>query len=186
MEQILSKAELARKLKLSRARVSQLSREGLPVLASGKVELQAALNWISSHVDRSRNVGRAPGSAHAPIPAQFAATPNPPMQADAGRALLIARAKKTLAEARRAERLERHQAGELVERTEAAAYAANFSMLVRDHVLIQPDRLAERLAATNDRAEVYRILRDDGRALLVRLSKAIFDADLGKQTEAGR
>ena len=185
MEQtILSKADLARKLNVSRARISQLCHEGLPVLANGKVEMQSALSWISTHVDRSRDVGRT--RRPAPAPSSFTPTPNPPMQADAGRALLIARAKKALAEARRAERLERHQAGELVERTEAAAYAANFSMLVRDHVLVQPDRLAERLAASNDQTEVYRILRDDGRALLKRLSKAILDADLGKQTEAGR
>jgi len=67
MEQtVLSKAELARKLNVSRARISQLCNAGLPVLANGKVELQAALNWISTHVDRSRDVGRTHKTAPAP------------------------------------------------------------------------------------------------------------------------
>ena len=91
MEQtVLSKAELARKLNVSRARISQLCHEGLPVLANGKVELQAALNWISTHVDRSRDVGRT----HRPVPALQVGADSPPMQPDPGRALLIARAKK--------------------------------------------------------------------------------------------
>ena len=45
MEQtVLSKAELARKLNVSRARISQLCHAGLPVLANGKVELQDRAN----------------------------------------------------------------------------------------------------------------------------------------------
>ena len=170
MEQtVLSKAELARKLNVSRARISQLCHGGLPVLANGKVELQAALNWISSHVDRSRDAGRT----HKPAPAPQMGLANPPLQADAGRALLIARAKKALADAKRAERVERHQAGELVEATKVAEYATELGHLVRDHVLAQADRLAGLVAAVTAPAEAYRIIRKDNEAMLVKLSKAL-------------
>ena len=185
----ISRAELARRLKISRARVTQLCHAGLPVLPDGKVDAAVALDWIARRTDPSHRIGRrnrGPAGHVASAPVDAPAPVTPRFSGDAGAVLLVARAKRAIADAKRAERLERHQAGELVERTEAAAYAANFSMLVRDHVLVQPDRLAERLAAANDQTEVYRILRDDGRALLKRLSKAILDADLGKQTEVGR
>ena len=166
---VLSKAELARKLNVSRARVSQLCHAGLPVLANGKVELQAALNWISTHVDRSRDVGRT----HRTAPAPQMGIANPPMQADAGRALLIARAKKALADAKRAERVERQQAGELFEATKVVEYATELSHLVRDHALAQADRLAGLVVAITVPAEAYRIIRKDNEAMLVKLSKAL-------------
>lgn len=170
MEQtVLSKAELARKLNVSRARITQLCHEGLPVLANGKVELQAALNWISTHVDRSRDVGRT----HRPVPAPQVGIDSPPMQPDAGRALLIARAKKALADAKRAERVERQQAGELFEVTKVVEYATELSHLVRDHAMAQADRLAGLVAAVTVPAEAYRIIRKDNEVMLVKLSKAL-------------
>jgi hypothetical protein len=170
MEQtVLSKAELARKLNVSRARISQLCHEGLPVLASGKVELQAALNWISTHVDRSRDVGRT----HRTAPAPQMGIDSAPMQPDAGRALLIARAKKALADAKRAERVERQQAGELFEVTKVVEYATELSHLVRDHALAQADRLAGLVVTVTVPAEAYLIIRRDNEAMLVKLSKAL-------------
>jgi hypothetical protein len=182
----ISKTELARRLKISKPRVSQLVRAGMPVLPDGKVDAAVALDWIARRTDPSHNIGRRQRGPAGPVVAPTPVGATTKFSGDAGAVLLVARAKKAIADAKRAERLERHQAGELIERTEAAAYAANFSMLVRDHMLVQPDRLAERLAASNDCAEVYRILRDDGHTLLVRLSKAILDAALDKQTAAGR
>jgi hypothetical protein len=174
MEQtIVSKAELARRLNVSRARITQLCNDGMPVLADGKLELQAALDWISSHVDRSRDVGRV----RKPAPAQTVSSTGPSMQ-DAGRALLIARAKKALAEAKLTERRERNQARELIERTTVNEYIAMFSTLVRDHVLAQADRLAAMVAALNNEKQIYDLIRRDGRTLLEKLSKAIHDSDL--------
>jgi len=179
MEQtIVSKAELARQLNVSRARITQLCHDGMPVLADGKVELQAALDWISSHVDRSRDVGRV----RKPVPAQTVSSTVPSMP-DAGRALLIARAKKALADAKLAERRERHQAGELIERTAVNEYITMFSTLVRDHVLTQADRLAAMVAALNNEKpngekQIYDLIRRDGQKLLEKLSKAIHDSDL--------
>lgn len=44
--EIITKAELATLLGVSRPRVSQLVRDGLPVRADGKLDREAALGWL--------------------------------------------------------------------------------------------------------------------------------------------
>jgi|GEM_PF-6233514 len=46
----ISKAELATILEISKPRVSQYCQQGLPVLASGKINREAGLNWIAKNV----------------------------------------------------------------------------------------------------------------------------------------
>jgi len=46
----ISKAALSRRLKVSRARITQLLRLGLPVLTNGKVDEEAAVNWYERHI----------------------------------------------------------------------------------------------------------------------------------------
>jgi hypothetical protein len=182
MDQIVTKAQLARKLNVSRARISQLSAEGLPVRPDGKVELQVALDWIANHVDRSRDAGR-----RKPPPASVTISqPLPAGGLDPMRAVAIARARKLLADAKRAERLERAQAGEYIEKRAAAEYAASFSGIVRDHALSQADRLAPVLAAVTDEKRIYEIIRQDNYRMLEKVSKAILDADLSRQEEAAQ
>jgi DNA-binding transcriptional regulator YdaS (Cro superfamily) len=186
----ITKSALARRLGVTRGRISQLCSQGMPVLANGCVDVDVACQWISEHVDRGHSgwsttrKAESPASAATPSletvrPRTTSVVPSGPAPAvgnDPGRVLLVARAKKALADARRAERLERHQADELIERTVVVEYTASLSALVRDHMLAQPERLADRLEGMSDRAEIYRILRDDGRALLERLSRAINNA----------
>jgi len=112
-----------------------------------------------------------PPEVTAPLPTGVPAVGNDP-----GRVLLLAKAKKALAELRRIERLEQEAAGELIPRSQVDEYVSTFTALVRDATLAQADRLADRVAGKLDRAEVYAILRADGRALLERLSRAIRDA----------
>ena len=207
----LTKSELAARLGVSRGRVSQLCSQGMPVLADGRVDFEAACQWINQHVDRAHSgwagtrkplgprdaapVGNGqiqpvtprpadvpprssdtsaqwrPPEMTAPLPTGVPAVGNDP-----GRVLLLAKAKKALAELRRIERLEQEAAGELIPRSQVDEYVSTFTALVRDATLAQADRLADRLAGKLDRAEVYAILRADGRALLERLSRAIRDA----------
>ena len=96
---------------------------------------------------------------------------------DAGQVLLVARAKKAIADAKRAERLERLAAGELREASELAQYASTFSWIVRDQVLAMAERLAPAAAALKDVDAVYRLIRDDAQLMLRRLAKAIADAE---------
>jgi phage terminase Nu1 subunit (DNA packaging protein) len=53
--EILSKSELAQELMVSCARVSQLVQRGMPVLPSGKVDLEECCRWILSNLDPITN-----------------------------------------------------------------------------------------------------------------------------------
>jgi hypothetical protein len=211
--EVLTKSDLAVRLGVTRGRISQLCSQGMPVLADGRVDFDAACQWISQHVDRAHSgwTGtRKPLAADSATPAgngqvtQKQTIPRPANAApprsseisaqwrqpemapppasgpavgnDPARVLLLAKAKKALADLRRVERLEQLAAGEVIPRAEVDEYATTLSALVRDATLAQADRLADRLAGKLDRAEVYGILRADGRALLERLSRAIRDA----------
>jgi phage terminase Nu1 subunit (DNA packaging protein) len=46
----IAKSELAKKLGVSKARVSQYVKMGLPVLSDGKIDLSAALNWLNQNI----------------------------------------------------------------------------------------------------------------------------------------
>lgn len=49
MEEIITKAELARRIGISKARVSQLVGKGLPVNKDGRVNADEAVKWVTSH-----------------------------------------------------------------------------------------------------------------------------------------
>ena len=49
MKKTLRKSELADELGVSRARISHFVTAGMPVLASGKVDLEQACYWIVNH-----------------------------------------------------------------------------------------------------------------------------------------
>jgi hypothetical protein len=92
---------------------------------------------------------------------------------DPGRALLIARARKALAEAKRAERGERRQAGELIETEAVKQFVSQLCMMVRDHALAQADRVAPQVVGVRSQAEAHALLRKDACSMLERLSKAV-------------
>ena len=94
---------------------------------------------------------------------------------DPNRALVMVRARKLLADAKKAERAERRQAGELIEVATIREYANQFSALVKDHALAQADRLASTLAALTDVAQVHRLIREDNNRMLDKLARAIRD-----------
>ncbi|MGO9230805.1 MAG: hypothetical protein ACLQKA_16570 [Bryobacteraceae bacterium] len=179
----VSKSELARRLDVSKGRVSQLIRQGMPVLPSGLVDLDACCRWIDQHVDRGHSgwgstrtppaAASPPAASPARQPAAPLPGPAPAISADPAKVLLVARAKRALADAKRAERLERKQAGELFERADVNIYVTNFSQLVRDHVRTQAERLAAVLVPMTDGKLIYDLIRRDGTVLLQKLSKAI-------------
>lgn len=55
----ISKAELARRLGISRQRISQLIAEGLPVKNGGKLDLSEALAWINRHTSKDSKLYQA-------------------------------------------------------------------------------------------------------------------------------
>lgn len=49
-----SKTAFAKRVGLSKGRISQLIREGLPVHADGSIEIAVALNWLEQNLDPAR------------------------------------------------------------------------------------------------------------------------------------
>jgi hypothetical protein len=176
----ISKAELARRLNISRARVTQLCHAGMPTLPDGKVDAAVALDWTARRTDPSHRIGRrqrGPVGHAASPPLVDSAPATTKFSGDAGAVLLVARAKKAIADAKRAERLERFAAGELKEVAELAQYATTFSWIVRDHMLAMAERLATAVAALHDIEAIYKLIREDSQVMLRRLSKAIADTE---------
>jgi len=77
MADVITKAELARELDLSRARISQLCMMGLPVRPDGKLNRAEAVVWVKANVcswrggwwgDLRQKTGQA-GRGRAPMPA---------------------------------------------------------------------------------------------------------------------
>ena len=74
MADVITKAELARELDLSRARISQLCGMGLPVRPDGRVNRAEAVAWVKANVCSWRggwwgNLRQKAGRGRAPIPA---------------------------------------------------------------------------------------------------------------------
>ncbi len=182
----ITKAELARRLNISKPRVSQLVHAGMPVLPDGKIDAAVALDWIARRTDPSHQIGRrqrGPKMPVAPQPARPAAHPavdtataNTRFAGDAGSVLLMAKAKRAIADAKKAERLERFAAGELREAREMVEFASTVGHIIQDHMLSQAERLAPAVAAMSDVDAIFRLIRNDANAMLRRFSKAIADA----------
>ena len=184
--QTVKKGELARKLGLSAARVSQFVRAGMPVEADGTLNPQEALGWISANIDRG-------GGGWATRKSARSLTPAAPPALDLSRTLLAARTKKLLADAGRAERLDRQQAGELVSATQMRSETFNVYRQTRDACLAIPARCsgaivaairgafeaagaaesaAEAIAKLNH-TEVHRLLAAEVRKVLEDLATAV-------------
>lgn len=119
---IITKAELSRELGVSKARVSQYIREGLPVRDDGKIEAEAAFAWVAANVDKSR----------------IAAAQDPALN----------RQRVRLMEAK-AEALEIKNAirrGDLVKKSDVLAELQDKIIPARSKLLAIPDRAAPQLA----------------------------------------
>ena len=177
MDQVISKQQLAKELGVTAARVSQLVARGLPVRADRQLNRLEALSWVSQNVDRSnpRSKPAPAGAMPAAAPTVFAESSRAP-QANPAHVLLVGRARVALAHAKRAERLEKLAAGELLDRAEVAKFIATSFTMIRDGLLSLPDRLAGVLAGVDETAEVRRMLMTDVRALLEKLARQVKDA----------
>ncbi|MBB4287620.1 hypothetical protein [Roseospira goensis] len=64
--EVVSKSELARRLGLSRGRVSQLVQDGMPTRDDGKLDEAEARAWYEANIDPSRRRGRPVASVSGP------------------------------------------------------------------------------------------------------------------------
>jgi hypothetical protein len=88
-------------------------------------------------------------------------------------AYLKARAVKETFLAKRAQAEYELLMGKLIEKTKSHEYAATLSQMVKEALLAQPDRLAPILAALDDVPSIHKVLMNDNKAVLQKLSKAI-------------
>lgn len=80
---VISKSQLAGELGISRARVSQYVKEGLPIRKDGKIDRESALNWIARNivpadVDEDKGAMRAGRLANGPARQDFSKGPPVP------------------------------------------------------------------------------------------------------------
>ena len=73
-----SQRQFAGRVGLSQGRITQLVKEGLPLLANGRIDVDAALRWLEQNLDQARSA-RAKGIAAEPAPKP--APPPPPVKA---------------------------------------------------------------------------------------------------------
>ena len=71
-----SQRQFAGRVGLSQGRITQLVKEGLPLLANGRIDVDAALRWLEQNLDQARSA-RAKGVSVEPAPKP---APQPPPQ----------------------------------------------------------------------------------------------------------
>ena len=112
-----SQRQFAQRVGLSQTRIVQLVKEGLPLLPSGRINVEAALLWLEQNLDRTRSA-RAKGVTAEPAPEPVArpeplseakpvasarprTTASPPVSPPSAPPVQAAASGITLAEARR-------------------------------------------------------------------------------------
>lgn len=151
----ISKSGLAKRLGVSKARVSQFVTAGMPVRPDGKVALGEALAWVEEHIDPARRkAGRPPEERHR----------------QQARGTLR---EETDAERLRGLRLENdRREGALVDRTAAEATIFTRARLERDAHLSWVVRIAPLLAAElgSDQVQIFTLLDTEMRRHLKTLA----------------
>jgi len=183
---IVSKAEFARQLHVSRARVSQMSGQGMPLTPGGRVNMKDAIAWMEAHVDMghgrfSATIPDGQGSFSPAVALGSTAASTAPVPAagrdgllDPRRILLTARAKAALLAVRKAERQERQErreSGELVEAAEIIEAVQEIVINARNKLLSLSFRLAPRLAYETDTRRCQQIVEDGVLESLQQLSE---------------
>ena len=64
MDDVVTKADLARELGVSRSAITQHCANGLPVRPDGKLNRSEALRWLAGWVNPSRNPGKGADLAY--------------------------------------------------------------------------------------------------------------------------
>ena len=149
----ITKAELARRVGLTTGRISQLVREGLPVLPDGKVDPDRAERWLETALDPQRRQAAKPGKGHAGNVADL-------------------RAGKLRHEAALLDLEYRKRRGELVDRAAVADALFKRARQDRDSWLAMPNRIAASIASETgaDVAKLYAALDREVRAQLATLA----------------
>lgn len=169
-----TRAAFARRIGVSRQRVTQLVANGLPLTVDGKrVDVAAALAWVERLDPARRAAGRMATQLQRTRDDLEDDADDQPPPPDADPDYWKERARKERALASRAEIALRREQGELVEVTEVRRAVHGHAKALRDTVMAFAMRVAPTLAAELgiDPGALHRVMDREIRALLVELAE---------------
>ena len=165
--ELVSQAELARRLGVSRQYVNRLVR-------SGKLELEGKKIDVAKAVAALRQVRDPARKYKTDEPADLDQFPQED-SSEAGPQLTFAEAKtmKEVYLARMARLKYEEEAGKLVPKADVEARAADIGMVVKQNLLSIPSRLMDQLADETDPREINAILEAELRRVLEQLAEEL-------------
>jgi phage terminase Nu1 subunit (DNA packaging protein) len=153
--QAMRKAQIARELGVSKGRVSQYLKMGMPVLSGGQsVDLDAAREWVQQNVDPVRKIGQNPAPRTSRRKQATAPAEGEPLD------LAHEKARLTKAQADRAEGENALRTGTLLERSEVVAAWQAVFISVRAKLLSLPTRMSARIAGMSTPAQIQAALTE--------------------------
>lgn len=178
--ELVSQAELARRLGVSRQYISKLVKEGKLELVGRKLDAEASMAVLEGLSDPARP--RKTSFASAPparevVPEQPAPASDPEGAIIKGekRAPTFAEAKtmKEVYLAKMARLKFEEEAGRFLEKAEVERRAQEVGMVVRQNLLSLPSRLMDQLAAESDPREINALLEGEVREVLKMLAEEL-------------
>jgi transcriptional regulator with XRE-family HTH domain len=165
--ELISQAELARRLGVSRQYVNRLVRSGKLELEGKKIDAAKAVAALRQVRDPARKYKTdEPADLDQPAPQPEPAAKRQPTFAEA----------KTMKEvylARMARLKYEEEAGKLVPKADVEARAADIGMVVKQNILSIPSRLMDQLADETDPREINAILEAELRRALEQLAQEL-------------
>lgn len=159
----LTQGAIAEALGISQARVSQLSRRGMPTN-----DVERARAWRDANLQPAMVAGHARDDTESAPVAHAPPEASPP---GANHAYFEARAKRETAEAALAELELAQKRGDLVDRAGVARAAMAAGRLMRDMLLAVPPKIASELAAIDSPNEVETRLAAELRRVLADIAR---------------
>ena len=179
---IISKSELAKELSLSKGRISQLVKAGLPVRPDGRVDRGKALAWIEAHVRHQAKPG--PRKSHTDTPALGVQSPETEPESEpadtrdrseqttapADEKFSEARVRRERAEADLSEMAAAKMRGEYAELAAVKRMVGGLVVACKTRLLAIGNKLAPELAADGDPARIQAKIDGEVREALTELS----------------
>lgn len=193
MARLLTQAQFARKTKYSRARITQLVKQGVIILKNGKVDPAQAEAAIEANIDRSRRM-KAEAKARAAKTPQMEFSGNgfnTDQKKDDSKNGFNTKEKPSLTDARRDHELRkmekteleiRARRGQLVQKDEAVKWVTAIGSAAKLAFLGLPRRLAGILKTMTDEKEIELLLLSEIRNIIRRE----LEAPLAKSKHARR
>lgn len=166
---LLTKAQFARKQKISKARVSQLVLEGkLSVTPDGKINPKQAAMDMKNNMDPTRQRPKKVGSAIAP-------------NGSDGISYIDIKKTHEMLKSRLTELELKVKTNELVPKSWAMEFLALQINTAKAHFLGMPKRFGEVFATLSDAKEIESLLRSEIRRILTELGRQIFNEEKTKR-----